>query len=285
MQRVEATLKRNVDRLTTTSGHNATSVELHNLNQSDVALITFALSQTSRAALKLIKRYNSLLPESDLRVLDDQITRIRRLLQRLKVHQPGTFLQPRVALGLVGLDTAPSKSPVEGSQQSELVFESTECTSRPFSHFDFVASSGSCDVLAGDALQGSSVLLLDFNSTNPPCHQREIANASIAEPALDISTLSSSVLALRQMSDELRNRGDNLASIKIVALVQHAFTFSYPIPTARNARECPWSVAHSSREEQLDLLQNLFAVAKTFLDASLRLLPSHFCGSHDPASE
>lgn len=255
------------------------------MNQSDVALITFALSQTSRAALKLVKRSNSLFLESDVRVLDDQVTRIRRLLQLLKVHQPGTFLQPRVSLGLFGLDTALSKSPVEGSQQSELVFESTECSSRPFSHFEFVATSGSCDALAGDALPRSNVLLLDFNSTTPHCYQREIASTSIDDSVLDVTTLSNSVLALRQMSDELRNRGDNVASLKIVALVQHAFTFSYPIPTARNDRTCPWSVAHSSREEQLELLQNLFAVAKTFLDASLRLLPSHFCGCHDPASE
>jgi hypothetical protein len=255
------------------------------LNQSDVALITFALSQTSRAGLKLVKRFNSLLPESDLRVLDDQVTRIRRLLQRLKVHQPGTFLQPRVSLGLVGLDKAPSKTTVKGSQESELVFESTECFSRPFSHFEFVATPGSCDALAGDALPRSNVLLLDFNSTTPHCYQREIANTSIDDSALDVTILIKSVLSLRQMSDELRNRGDNVASLKIVALVQHAFTFSYPIPTARKARACPWSVAHVSREEQLELLQNLFAVAKTFLDASLRLLPSHFCGCHDPASE
>jgi hypothetical protein len=86
------------------------------------------------------------------------------------------------------------------------------------------------------------------------------------------------------MSDELRSKGDNVASIKIVALIQHAFTCAFPIPKARNAGACPWSFKHSSSDEQLELLQNLFAIAKTFLDASLRLLPSHFCSSQDPCS-
>ena len=253
------------------------------LNQSDVALITFALSQTSRAGLKLVQRSNPLLREDDLHILDAQITRIRRLLERLKNLQKGTFLQPRVPLGL---DVTSSEGPGMRSQQAELVFESSDCAFHPFVNFEFVATRGSCELLAGAPLPRSSMVLLDPNATTPSCYQR--GNSSSPKAALLDGTspemLRSNIMALRQMSDELRSKGDNVASIKIVALIQHAFTCAFPIPKARNARACPWSFEHSSSADQLELLQNLFAIAKTFLDASLRLLPSHFCSSQDPCS-
>lgn len=259
-------------------------IEPQVLNQSDVALITFALSQTSRAALKLVERRNPLLRENELHALDDQITRIRRLLERLKNFQTATFLEPRVPLGL---DVTSSESHDIRSQQAELVLDSTECEFHPFVHFDFVASSGSCELLAGAPLPRSSLVLLDPNATTPSSYQREISHVTnaVLRDGTSSNILRSNIIALRQISDELRNKGDNVASIKIVALIQHAFTCAFPIPKARNVSTCPWSFVHSSSHDQLELLQNLFAIAKTFLDASLRLLPSHFCSSQDPASD
>ncbi len=252
------------------------------MNQSDVALITFALSQTSRAALKLVERCNPLLRENDLHVLDDQITRICRLLERSKNFQTASIPQPRV----LGLDVASSKSLDIPFQQAELVFESTECEFHPFVHFEFVASSGSCELLAGAPLPRSSTVLLDPNATTPSSYLRE-NNLSLADRVDGPSpeNLRSNVFALRQMSDELRNTGDDVASIKIVALVQHAFTCALPIPKARNDSTCPWSFKHLSSQDQLELLQNLFVISKTYLDACLRLLPSHFCSSQDPVSD
>jgi hypothetical protein len=293
--RVEASLKRNLDILQTEWRRKDTLVEPQILNQSDISLISFALSQTSRAALKLVKCSKPLLFENDLHVLDDQITRIRRLLEWLKNLQTGSFLQPRVPLGL---DVTASERFGDRSQQAdmvftnespkntELIFESTECTSQPFVHFEFITSRGSCEILAGAPLPRSSLLLLDCNATTPSFYQREMNHTSIAVLADGTSPeiLRSNILSLRQLSDDLRNKGDNVASIKIVALIQHAFTCAFPIPKARNASSCPWSFAHSSSHDQLELLQNLFSIAKTFLDASLRLLPSHFCSSQDPAS-
>lgn len=246
------------------------------LNQSDATLITLALSQTSRAALKLVKRKKPVLLENDMYVLDNQITRIRRLLDRVKTHQTGTFLEPRALLGLV---TA-SESPDEHSQETELVFESTECAHLPFVNFDFVASSGSCEALAGAFLPISSSVLLDYNAATSSSWRHETAHTAAASHEI----LRSNIFELRHVTDVLRKNGDNVASLKIVAIIEHAFTCNFPIPISRLHATCPWSLKHSSRRAQLELLQAILAIAKTFLDASLRILPSHYRVDEDPFS-
>jgi hypothetical protein len=264
------------------------------LNQSDVTLITYALSQTSRAAIKLSERPSPLLSKDELFILDNQCTRIRRLLDCFKKLQTSTFAQPRVPLGLdaiplqctgdglnqTGVDLLPSQCPGDGSNQTELVFDSTDCDSQPFERFHFVASSGSCEILAGAPVPRSNLVLLDINATSPTFLGPRSLSAAALSRDTSPRALASNIDALRHISDEMRSKGDNIASIKIVALIQHAFTAAFPIPRARLDRGCPWSFTHSSQADQLKLLQNLFAIAKTYLDASLRLLPSHFCSDH-----
>ncbi len=246
------------------------------LNQSDVTLITFALSQTSRAALKLVKRKTPVLLENDMYCLDNQITRIRRLIDRVKTRQTGTFFEPRALLGLV---TA-TERPDQHSQETELVFESTECDHLPFVNFDFVASSGSCEALAGACLPISSSVLLDYNAVTSSSWKHETTHTAGASPEI----LRSNIFELRHVTDALRKNGDNVASLKIVAIVEHAFTSNFPVPISRLHAACPWSFEHSSCSDQLELLQAILAIAKTFLDASLRILPSHYRGDEHPFS-
>ena len=287
MERVEATLIRSLNLLSDASARKASLIEPQVLNQSDVTLINFSLTQTSRAALKLVKATTPLLTDNDLHILDEQIVRIRRLLERLRSPHVGPSFQPRVPLGL---NIISSESLGDHSQQAELVFESTECVLHPFMHFDFVGSSGLCELLAGAQKPRSSLMLIDFNATTASPHQREDGSSSSDRTLSDARNpviLRSNIHALRQVTDELRIKGDNVASMQIVAVVQHAFTCAFPIPISRahDTSACPWSATHASTQDQLELLKNLFAIAKTFLDASLRLLPSHFCRSQDPASD
>jgi hypothetical protein len=278
LERVEVSLKKD---LVPTKQSGALLLSHQRLNQSDVTLITYALSQTSRAAIKLSERPSPLLSKDELFILDNQCTRIRRLLDSFKKLQTSTFAQPRVPLGL---DTMPPQCLSDGLDQTELVFESTDCDSQPFERFHFVASSGSCEILAGAPVPRSNLVLLDVNATSPTVLPHSLSTAALSQDTSP-RALASNIHALRQISDDMRSKGDNIASIKIVALIQHAFTAAFPIPRARQDRACPWSFTHSSQADQLKLLKSLFAIAKTYLDASLRLLPSHFCSGHDAESD
>jgi len=277
LERIEYSLAKHLHAIQQSDKHSV-GLQLH---RSDVVLINIALSQTSRAALKLAERQDGGRHSCDISNLDGQRLRISRLLENLQGFPHGTVQATRPPLGF-SLASAALEAGAS-VDQSELVFDSTECPCPPFCSFELVASRGSCDRLAGARRPLKKLHLSDLNATTPAHYQREPAHTLRAQAearSLSRESLSSNISSLRRSIEDFRIKGDNMVSMKIVAAVQHAFTCAFPIPVGPHGpTPCPWSLKHPSLQSLLDVLQNLYYISQSYLDASLRLIPQNSTNS------